>query len=72
MKEAQQQFFKSVRAAAEQTVEQIRGAEESYFSILRRPRSPSQLFLYVSTACCRIEHTISFSALMEPYQSLRV
>jgi hypothetical protein len=37
MKEAQQQFFKNVRAAAEQTVEQIRGAEESYFSILRRP-----------------------------------
>ena len=37
MKEAQQQFFKSVRAVAEQTVEQIRGAEEGYFSILRRP-----------------------------------
>ena len=36
----QSQFFKDLGATAEQTVEEVRGAEENYFSMMQKMMKP--------------------------------
>ncbi len=39
MEEDQEQFFKDLSATVEQTVEEVRGAEENFFSVLQKTTS---------------------------------
>ena len=36
----QRQFFKDLGATAEQTVEEVRGVEENYFSMMQKTMKP--------------------------------